>query len=97
MVVDHDLRKDIADKEGVAGGMRICKYKNGEIINDDLFAEEKNKILAKERNKVLAEERNKVLAEEKNKVLAEERNKALERNTTDALKGNHRIVPRSII
>ena len=42
LAVDLDLRKDIADQEGVAGGIRICKYKKGEIISHDLLTDERN-------------------------------------------------------
>ena len=62
LAVDLDLRKDIADQEGVAGGIRICKYRKGQIISHDLLTDERNeyKFIALGINKVLLDERNNV-------------------------------------
>ena len=38
LAVDLDQRKDIADKEEVGGGIRICKYRNTRYVSYDLLA-----------------------------------------------------------
>jgi hypothetical protein len=39
IAVDLDVRPEVAVKEGVGEGIRICHYKNGKYINFDVFSE----------------------------------------------------------